>query len=95
MGLAEWTIGDSIEMFEGSDSTHKKREGLEDLEQCQHVVETVRTNLMELMDSSLDHVKKIKTEYVKSKHPILPVIEETVAGLHEPAIAKQNHQHSS
>ncbi|SVE48820.1 uncharacterized protein METZ01_LOCUS501674, partial [marine metagenome] len=45
------------------------------------VVETVRTNLMELLDSSLNHVKKIKTEYVKSKHPILPVIEETVAGL--------------
>ena len=68
-------------MFEGSDSTHKKRKGLEDLEQCQHVVETVRTNLMELLDSSLNHVKKIKTEYVKSKQPILPVIEETVAGL--------------
>ena len=75
------TIEDSIEMFEGTDSTHKKREGLEDLEQCQHVVETVRTNLMELLDSSLNHVKKIKTEYVKSKQPILPVIEETVAGL--------------
>ncbi|SVE48821.1 uncharacterized protein METZ01_LOCUS501675 [marine metagenome] len=27
-------IGDSIEMLEGSDSTHKKRKGLEDLEQC-------------------------------------------------------------
>ena len=81
LGLAELTIEDSIEMFEGTDSKHKKREGLEDMAHCQHVVETVRTNLMELLDSSLNHVKKIKTEYVKSKQPILPVIEETVAGL--------------
>ncbi len=76
LGLAELTI-----MFEGTNSSHKKRDGLEDMEQCQHVVETVRTNLMELLDSSLNHVKKIKTEYVKSKQSILPVIEETIAGL--------------
>ena len=81
LGLAELTIEDSIEMFEGTNSSHKKRDGLEDMEQCQHVVETVRTNLMELLDSSLNHVKKIKTEYVKSKQSILPVIEETIAGL--------------
>ncbi len=58
LGLAELTIEDSIEMFEGTDSKHKKREGLEDMAHCQHVVETVRTNLMELLDSSLNHVKK-------------------------------------
>jgi len=58
LGLAELTIEDSIEMFEGTNSSHKKRDGLEDMEQCQHVVETVRTNLMELLDSSLNHVKK-------------------------------------
>jgi len=81
LGLAELTIEDSIEMFEGTDSNHKKRDGLEDMEQCQHVVETVRTNLMELLDSSLNHIKKIKSESVKSKHPILPIIEETIAGL--------------
>jgi len=81
LGLAELTIEDSIEMFEGTNSSHKKRDGLEDMEQCPHVVETVRTNLMELLDSSLNHVKKIKTEYVKSKQSILPVIEETIAGL--------------
>ena len=81
LGLAELTIEDSIEMFQGTDPKHAKRDGLEDMEQCQHVVETVRTNLMELLDSSLNHIKKIKTEYVKSKHPILPVIKETVAGL--------------
>ena len=81
LGLAELTIEDSIEMFEGTNSSHKKRDGLEDMEQCQHVAETVRTNLMELLDSSLNHVKKIKTEYVKSKQSILPVIEETIAGL--------------
>ena len=75
LGLAELTIEDSIERFEGTNSSHKKRDGLEDMEQCQHVVETVRTNLMELLDSSLNHVKKIKTIH------ILPVIEETIAGL--------------
>jgi len=81
LGLAELTIEDCIEMFQGTEARHKKRDGLEDMEQCQYVVQTVRTNLMELLDSSLNHVKKIKTEYVKSNHPILPVIKETVAGL--------------
>ena len=81
LGLAELTLEDTVELLEGTNPEHKKRDGLEDIEQCQHVVETVRTNLMELLDSSLNHIKKIKTEYVKSKHPILPVIKETVAGL--------------
>lgn len=81
LGLAELTIEDSIELFQGTEPAHKKREGLEDMDKCQEVVETVRTNLMDLLDSSLNHIKKIKTEYVKSKQPILPVIEKTVEGL--------------
>jgi signal transduction histidine kinase len=81
LGLAELTIEDTIELLGGTNPDHKKRDGLEDMEKCQHVIETVRTNLMELLDSSLNHVKKIKTEYKKSKQPILPVIKETVAGL--------------
>ncbi len=81
LGLAELTLEDTAEILSGTDPKHKKRDGLEDIEHCQHVVETVRTNLMELLDSSLNHIKKIKTEYVKSKHSILPVIKETVAGL--------------
>ena len=68
-------------MFVGTQPSHKKREGLEDMQKCQNVVETVRTNLMDLLDSSLNHIKKIKTEYVKSKRAILPVIEETVESL--------------
>jgi len=81
LGLAELTLEDTIDLLGGTNPDHKKREGLEDMEKCQHVVETVRTNLMELLDSSLNHVKKIKTNYVKSKQPILPVIKETVVGL--------------
>jgi signal transduction histidine kinase len=81
LGLAELTIEDSVELYEGTEPGHKKREGLEDMEKCQNVVETVRTNLMDLLDSSLNHIKKIKTEYVKSKKAIVPVIEETVEGL--------------
>jgi two-component system sensor histidine kinase/response regulator len=81
LGLAELTLEDTIELLGGSDPNHKKRDGLEDMEQCQEVVQKVRINLMELLDSSLNHVKKIKTEYKKSKYPLLPVIEETVAGL--------------
>lgn len=82
LGLAELTLEDTIELLGGTDPKHKKREGLVDMEKCQHVVKTIRINLMELLDSSLNHVKKIKTEYKKSKYPILPVIEETVAGLY-------------
>jgi len=82
LGLAELTLEDTIELLGGTNPKHKKRDGLEDMERCQHVVKTVRTNLMELLDSSLNHVKKIKTEYKKSKRPVLPVIEETVAGLY-------------
>ena len=36
------------------------------MEKFQHVVKTVRTNLMELLDNSLNHIKKVKTEYKKS-----------------------------
>jgi CRP-like cAMP-binding protein len=74
LGLAELTLEDTVEILGGTDPDHKKRDGLDDIEECQHVVETVRINLMELLDSSLNHIKKIKTEYVKSKQPILPVI---------------------
>jgi len=81
LGLAELTLEDTIELLGGTNPNHKKREGLADMEKCQHVVQTVRTNLMELLDSSLNHVKNIKTEYKKSKYPLLPVIEETVTGL--------------
>ena len=81
LGLAELTLEDTIELLGGTNPDHKKREGLEDMEKCQHVVQTVRTNLMKLLDSSLNHIKKVKTEYKKSKNPLLPVIEETVAGL--------------
>ena len=81
LGFAELTIEDSVELFEGTKTGHKKRAGTEDLADCQNVVETVRTNLMELLESSLNHVKKIKTEYVKSRKSIVPVIEETVKGL--------------
>ena len=81
LGLAELTLEDTAELLGGTQSKHTKRDGYEDIEHCQHVVETVRTNLMELLDSSLNHIKKIKTEYVKSKHPILPILKETVAGL--------------
>ena len=76
-------------MFEGTDSKHKKREGLEDMAHCQHVVETVRTNLMELLDSSLNHVKKIKTTYFTGHR------RNRSGAYHAPAIAKQNHQHPS
>ncbi|MZH02572.1 MAG: HAMP domain-containing histidine kinase [Nitrospinae bacterium] len=81
LGLAELTLEDTVELLGGTDPNHKKRAGLEDMEKCQHVVQKVRVNLMELLDSSLNHVKKIKTEYKKSKYQLLPVIEETVAGL--------------
>ena len=70
LGLAELSIEDSVELYEGSEPGHKRREGLEDMEKCQTIVETVRTNLMDLLDSSLNHIKKIKTEYVKSKKPL-------------------------
>ena len=66
LGLAELIIEDSVEMFVGTQPSHKKREGLENMQKCQNVVETVRTNLMDLLDSSLNHIKKIKTEYVLS-----------------------------
>jgi len=89
LGLAELTIEDSIEMFEGINSSHKKRDGLEDMEQCQHVVETVRTNLMELLDSSLNHVKKIKTIHSTSHR------RNYSGAYHAPTIAQQNHQHPS
>ena len=81
LGLAELSLEDTIELLGGTNPDHKKREGLEDMEKCQHVVKTVRTNLMELLDTSLNHIKKVKTEYKKSKYSLLPVIEETVAGL--------------
>lgn len=48
---------------------------------CQPLVGTVRANLMDLLDSSLNHIKKIKTEYVKSRKTIFSVIKETVEGL--------------
>ena len=93
LGLAELTLEDTIELLGGTNPKHKKREGLEDMEKCQYVVQTVRTNLMELLDSSLNHVKKIKTEYKKSRQPILPVIEETVTGLgtHPQLAGKEIH----
>ena len=81
LGLAELSLEDTIELLGGTNPDHKKREGLEDMEKCQHVVKTVRTNLMELLDTSLNHIKKVKTEYKKSKYSLLPVIEETAAGL--------------
>ena len=60
LGLAEMTLEDTIELLDGTDPGHKKRDGLEDMEKCQEVVQKVRINLMELLDSSLNHVKKIK-----------------------------------
>jgi signal transduction histidine kinase len=81
LGLAELTLEDTIELLGGTNPNHKKRDGWEDMQECQEVVQKVRVNLMELLDSSLNHVKKIKTEYKKSKYPLLPVIEESVAGL--------------
>ena len=89
LGLAELTLEDTIELLSGTDANHKKREGLEDMEKCQHVVETVRTNLMEMLDSSLNHVKKIKIPYFAGYRRICS------RTLHAPAIAEHNHRHPS
>lgn len=79
--LAENALEHLVESFSGAKSGHKKREGLDDLENCFDAMKIVRENLMTLLDASLNHVKRVQVPYRKFSTPIIPLVQETIRGI--------------
>ena len=80
LSMTEGMLEEMIAVFRGKEG-EKPREGLEDMEDCFDALSTVRDNLMTLIEASLNHVKRVKVPYIKTKQDILPIIRETVKGI--------------
>ena len=81
LSLAESSLGDLIQIFSGTKPSYKAREGLKEIEEAYEVMNAVKGTLTSLLESSLNHVKHIKIDYVKLKSKILPVVNQTIKGI--------------
>lgn len=78
LGKLEFLLDELNETLRGTKEHHKPRMGWEMVQSCYEVMANVRNNLITLIDQSLACAKKIKSEYIKEKGPLVPLLTETV-----------------
>lgn len=79
LGIAEVLLDEAIRALKGTQESHKKRNGWNQVEKGFDAMVSVRNNLITLIDQSLACATKTNAAYVRESSDIIPLIEETVA----------------
>ncbi len=78
LGIAEINLMKMKKFLNGTDESHHKRKGTEEVEKGFKAIRSTRNSLVTLIDQSMHCVKNRKTDYIRSHFQILPLIEETI-----------------
>ncbi len=78
LGAAEVHLDDLIHALQGTEESHKQRGGWDKIQKSIQTMQSVRNNLVTMIDQSLACVKRTRAQYVKGEFEVLSLIEETI-----------------
>jgi signal transduction histidine kinase len=77
LGIAEAHLTEISNFLHGDEHKQKKRKGWDQLRKSYDTMQSVKNNLLTMIDQSLACVRKTKSEYIKTGMEVLPLIYET------------------
>ena len=78
LGTAEIVLSEVLKNFHGTEPTHKKRNGWQEVQKGFDTMMAVRNNLITMIDQSLACITKTQSEYIKSDFELVELVEETL-----------------
>jgi signal transduction histidine kinase len=78
LGTSEILLNSVMESLHGTQPTHKKRHGWQEVQKGFDSMMAVRNNLITMIDQSLACITKTQSEYIKSDFELVALVEETM-----------------
>ena len=78
LGTAEVMLSAVLEILYGTQPSHKKRDGWQEVQKGFDTMMAVRNNLITMIDQSLACITKTQSEYIKSDFELVALVDETL-----------------